>query len=271
MSADDIRVLDHGYVRLVRSWGSEEEIIEAARMSTGKGFLGWGPLECPSCDGRSTENRGCPQCKDTGKIPGDEKLLRYLWTHRHATPFEMAGLIFEVQAPIFIFREWRTHRTASQLDDIEIEPWQYSYNEQSARYVPLPDVNYRPSRERIMAGARETKNRQASGTVPLVVDAVDDWLHALDEAYAGLELTYHTGLAIGIPKEIARLVVPVGRYSRMRVSANLRNWLHFLGLRVATDAQWEMRQYAQAVATFVAETFPRTWLLFLDSQAEKQL
>src|SRR5690606_23323400 len=103
-----MKVLDHGYVRLVEAWGSDERIIEAARMSTGKGFLGWGP-------------------KEDGK-PGDEKLLRYLWEHKHATPFEMAGLVVEVQAPIFVFREWHRHRTQS-------------FSELSARYVPMPDLD----------------------------------------------------------------------------------------------------------------------------------
>src|SRR6185295_451000 len=97
-------VLDRGYVRLVDVWGSDRTIIEAARMSTGKGFLGWG---------------------DEGK-PGDEKLLRFLWENKHATPFEMAGATFEIEAPIFVFREWHRHRTQS-------------YNEMSARYTPLPD------------------------------------------------------------------------------------------------------------------------------------
>src|SRR5690606_17419484 len=122
-----MKVLDHGYVRLVEAWGSDERIIEAARMSTGKGFLGWGP-------------------KEDGK-PGDEKLLRYLWEHKHATPFEMAGLIVEVQAPIFVLREWHRHRTQS-------------FNELSARYVPMPDLDYMPTVERVLMPP-DGKNKQA--------------------------------------------------------------------------------------------------------------
>jgi len=86
---DQIKVLDHGYIKLVESWGSDERIIEAARMSTEKGFLGWG----------------------TPEKPGDEKLLGYLYKNKHMTPFEMSGWIIEVQAPIFVFREWHRHRT----------------------------------------------------------------------------------------------------------------------------------------------------------------
>lgn len=252
-------ILDHGYVRLVEFWGSDEQVIEAARMSTSKGFQGWGPMHGPECPRRQNLGAGLT-CDCT--TPGDEKLLKYLWDHKHATPFEMAGMIIEVQAPIFVFREWRTHRTASQFDDIEFELWHSAYSEMSARYTPLPDVNYRPTRERILEGASKTGNRQAMGLVPLVAAAVDDWLQALDAAYAGVEQTFQTGLALGIPKEIARVILPVGRYSRMRASANLRNWLAFLSLRLPSNAQEEIRVYATAVAELIAECFPRTYQLF---------
>src|SRR3990172_2230213 len=117
------RVLDAGYIELVEHWGSDERIIEAARMSTGKGFQGWDK---------------------------DEKLLAYLYNNKHATPFEMAGMVIEVKAPIFVFREWHRHRTQS-------------YNEMSARYIPLPDENYIPSVERLMM--RGGTNKQAHAVV----------------------------------------------------------------------------------------------------------
>src|SRR5436190_1143352 len=128
MMLEKIKVLDHGYLALVESWGSDERIVEAARMSTDKGFVGWG----------------------TSDAPGDEKLLKFLYENKHATPFEMGGLIVEVQAPIFVFREWHRHRTQS-------------YNELSARYTPLPDVNYVPTVDRLMVNAGTT-NKQA-GTI----------------------------------------------------------------------------------------------------------
>jgi thymidylate synthase (FAD) len=83
------KVLDNGYVELKDVWGSDERIIESARMSSGKGFLGWG----------------------TPEKPGDEKLLKYLWKNKHTSPFEQCGLTVEVQAPIMVFREWHRHRT----------------------------------------------------------------------------------------------------------------------------------------------------------------
>ena len=234
-----IDVLDHGYVQFVEAWGTgydgvhscqmgesddyEVGIIEAARQSTQGNFRGWGD---------------------------DHKLLKYLHDNGHATPFEFAGLVIEVQAPIFVFREWHRHRTQS-------------YNEMSARYAPLPDINYVPTISRMMIDGG--KNKQAGA----VADARD-----LTDGIAGLfrkqwtnfyetaEALYQDALANGVPKELARVVLPVGRYSRMRASANLRNWLSFLTLRMAPNAQWEIRQYAEAVGRCIQHAFPETWRLF---------
>lgn len=101
---DRITVLDHGYVELVEPWGSDEAIICAARMSTQKGFEGWGPnyrCSSPKCgeqvheDAREYGLNTCPACGsafEPNPKPGDEKLLRYLWENKHSTPFEMAGM-----------------------------------------------------------------------------------------------------------------------------------------------------------------------------------
>ena len=225
-----ISVLDHGYVKLIETWGSDERIVEAARMSTGKGFNGWG----------------------TPDAPGDEKLLAFLYSHKHMTPFEMGGLVIEVQAPIFVFREWHRHRTQS-------------YNEMSARYTPLPDVNYVPSVERLMINAGGS-NKQAgtvAGAEVLTPEAAADFQSALAVSYAASQQLYLGALKAGVPKELARVHLPVGRYSRMRASANLRNWLGFLTLRMDSAAQYEIRQYANAVGAIIRETFSRTWGLFV--------
>jgi len=120
-----------------------------------------------------------------------------------------------------------------------------------------------PTRERIIEGANKAAgNRQAQGLAPLNEEYIGDWLFELQNAYDECQRVYERGLEAGIPKEIARLPVPVARYSKMRASANLRNWLAFLTLRMAPDAQWEIRQYANAVGDIVKENFPRTWELF---------
>lgn len=210
-------------------WGSDEEIIKSARMSTGRGFNGWGTID----------------------RPGDERLLSYLYKHKHMTPFEMCGLTIEAKCPIFVFREWHRHRTQS-------------FNEMSARYIPLPDENYTPTTERCIPNPVDAKNRQAlpfGVNIPSPAE-VDTWLKSLNEAYQHAQRVYERGLDLGIPKELARLPVPVARYSCMRASANLRNWLQFLTLRMDVNAQWEIRQYANAVGDLIQQCFPRTWSLF---------
>jgi thymidylate synthase (FAD) len=141
-----------------------------------------------------------------------------------------------------------------------------SYNEMSARYIPLPDDNYAPSVERILVANQGTTNKQAQGSGKAVAegDALA-WLAKLDAAYVCAQEAYELGLALGVPKELARLSVPVGRYSAMRASANLRNWLGFLKLRCDSAAQWEIRQYANAVAGLVKAHFPRTHEVARDS------
>lgn len=231
----DSLVLDHGYVKFIESWGSDEAIICAARMSTSKSFLGWG----------------------TNEKPGDEKLLKYLYENKHSTPFEMAGLVIEVQAPIFCFREWHRHRTQS-------------YSELSARYTPLPDLNYVPTVERLLLNSKT--NKQA-GTIKDAKELTEAGAQAfreeLDRMYNLQEAMYQHSLRSGVPKELARIMLPVGRYSRMRASANLRNWMLFMTLRLAPGAQYEIREYAKAVAKILREIFPRTMELF-DAEAREQ-
>ena len=217
-------VLDQGYVQYVTHWGSEEGIIEAARMSTNKGFQGW---------------------------ESDAKLLSYLYRNKHMTPFEMAGLTIEVKAPIFVFREWHRHRVP------------FSYNEMSARYTPLPDENYRPTVNRCLLNSSTNKQAgTADGAGELTPQQALEWTMRLDALYVASQAVYEDGLALGIPKELARLACTVARYSRMRASSNLRGWLNFLELRQAENAQYEIRMYADAVAWTLRNLFPRTMELY---------
>lgn len=229
-----INLLDHGYVEFIEGWGhgksneAEAAIIEAARMSTGKGFNGW---------------------------EKDFKLLTFLYTHKHLTPFEMAGMTIEIEAPIVVFREWHRHRTQS-------------YNEMSGRYIQLPDVNYVPSIQRLMSSRQATTNKQAQGVADFEMTeatAASD-IEELREYYQHGQSLYDYLLSRGWPKELARLPVSVARYSRMRASANLRNWLAFLTLRMDPAAQWEIRQYAIAVGAIIQLKFPKTWELFVIDQ-----
>jgi thymidylate synthase (FAD) len=231
--SEAVQVLDHGYVRHVESWGRgdagepEAGIIEAARQSTQGSFRGW---------------------------ETDKKLLATLFNSnpQHATPFEFAGMVIETQAPIFVFREWHRHRTQS-------------YNEMSARYAPLPDLNYIPTVERIMIGAQATTNKQAgtiSGAEVITEFSAAMFRSELAATYQVAEERYQRALASGVPKELARCHLPVGRYSRMRASTSLRNWLAFLTLRMDPGAQWEIRQFANVVGDVIAREFPQTWALY---------
>lgn len=242
VATESIKVLDNGYVQLIEAWGTgiegvdkgldagypsdfEIAIIEAARMSTGRGFYNW---------------------------EADAKLLKYLYEHKHMTPFEMCGMTLEISAPIFVFREWHRHRTQS-------------YNEMSGRYIQLPNENYVPSVERVISGALKAgANKQAqsiSNFEPTEVSVEQDQ-EVLQAVYIHMQEAYEYLLSRGWPKELARCSTGVARYSRMRASANLRNWLQFLTLRLDPNAQWEIRQYAQAVADCIRLVFPRTWNLF---------
>lgn len=227
---ESIKVLDHGYVRYIEHLGygdagvDEAGIIEAARQSTQGSFRGW---------------------------ETDEKLLAYLFNSDHSTPFEFCELVIEVQAPIFVFREWHRHRSQS-------------FNEMSARYAPLPDLNYLPTIER--CHLTSPKNKQA-GTVKGADDLTNEfaksWLERQEILYKLIEQHYQDGLQNGIPKEIARIGLPVGRYSRMRAKANLRNWLAFITLRSDPNAQQEIQVYSRAIEQIVSQCFPRTYNLFL--------
>lgn len=258
-------LLDHGYISLVEHWGSDQMIIETARQSTDGAFKGWGPMEEDdlTCNGTGyvqlNADRApvaCPNCRGTGKKPGDEKLLRFLHEKKHSTPFEFAGLTIEVKAPLMVFREWHRHRVP------------FGYSEVSARYVALPNENYCPTIERIIEGAKKAgRNKQAQSVdnkIP-TEETVQWWLEKqLKYSYAVAQRAYEEGLSIGIPKELARLPVPVGRYSRMRATGNLRGWLGFMTLRMAPDAQEEIRVYANEVGEMVKLVFPRTWELFME-------
>ena len=250
-----IPVLNKGYVKLIDWMGTDEGLIEAARMSTGRGFEGWDPGEvCDSCrmrrgadgtDGVCFENKEENDHKWV-KIAGDQKLLAFLYANKHSTPFEMAELQIEVQAPIMVFREWMRHRTQS-------------YSERSARYTQMPNLHYVPAPERIQK--QSTANKQGSAEAFSPQDA-EGIIAAFKQGQETIYSNYEANLALGVAKEVARLNTPISRYSRMRAKTDLRNWLGFLLLRMAPSAQWEIREYAFAVAGIVKALWPRSYALF---------
>lgn len=280
-----IQVLDKGYVKYIGHMGSDESVIEAARMSTGKGFLGWyweedtfSDCVCEDCEThliRETlpsldeecchDVAVCTVCwgnniqslAEAGVEPErlgrkgakrDLTLLEYLYSNRHSTPFEMGDLCIEVKAPIFVFREWHRHRMQS-------------YNEFSARYSMMPNEHYVPELDRIQYQGKANK-QTSSGSLP-TADA-GNVIGLMTQEQALVYKDYEQFLEMGVSKEVARINTPVSRYSRMRAKTDLRNWLGFLSLRMEMGAQWEIRMYANAVASIVKKLFPRSFELFVE-------
>lgn len=212
-----VDVLDHGFVRLVDSMGSDLSVARAARVSYDGAW-------------RAGEDQG-----------SDTRLINYLWKNHHTTPFEAVTFTFEIHAPIFVFRQWHRHRT-------------WSYNELSARYRPLPEVFYLPDPEKI--GQQATKNKQGRETsdVPLVERMAE--VTALKEACAASFRTYNKLLDAGWPRELARSVLPVNTYSHMFATVDLLNLMKFLTLRCDAHAQYEIRVYADAMRDLARSVAP---------------
>ena len=183
----------------------------------------------------------------TGVDPVKDSATRdYLWRHAHATPFEMAVLQIEVQCPIFVAREWMRHRTQS-------------FNEFSGRYAEMPALQYVPAPERVQG--QSGLNKQGSGD-DLSDEVRKSFLESISTDQSTVREHYETYLEAGVARELARINLPLAQYTRFRAQANLRNWLHFLDLRLAENAQFEIRVYAQAVARLVQHLWPLTWETF---------
>ena len=211
-----IKLLNHGYVRLVESMGSDLSIIRSARVSY-------------NADWRTGE--------DAGK---DEKLIYYLMKNRHTTPFESVSFTFEVKAPIFVFRQWHRHRT-------------WSYNEISARYSELPEEFYIPDSSFI--GEQSATNKQArviSEEKKERATEVDAYQKHCQLSF----LLYKNLLSYGWPRELARSCLPVSTYSKMFATVNLHNLFHFLKLRLDPHAQYESRVYSEAILRLIQPKVP---------------
>lgn len=211
---DRREVLDHGHVRLVDHMGSDLSIVRAARVSYDAAW-------------RAGEDQG-----------SDERLIRYLWSHRHTTPFEAVTLTFEVHAPIFVFRQWHRHRT-------------WSFNELSARYRELPTEFYVP--EAAQVGSQSQNNKQ--GRTLDGADRQNDVALYVAECKNSFD-TYRKLIDAGWPRELARSVLPVSTYSTMFATVNLLNLFKFLTLRCDAHAQHEIRVYADAMAELIEGVAP---------------
>lgn len=209
-----IDCLDHGFVRLIDWMGSDLAISRAARVSY-----------------------------DAPPREEDAKLIAYLMKNRHSTPFEAVEFQFEVKAPIFVFRQWHRHRTAT-------------INELSARYRELPEEFYVP--RPIDVGQQSKDSKQAR--------VEDDSSHGKSRGEAAVFHiqrvceasfdTYRFLIGKGVPRELARMVLPLNTYSHMFWKTDLHNLFHFLTLRQHEHAQYEIRVFADAMLGLIRPVVP---------------
>lgn len=174
----------------------------------------------------------------------DKKLIHYLMKHKHETPFEHSVFQFHISCPLFVARQWFRHRIAS-------------YNERSGRYVEYEDEFYLPERLRLQAKS----NKQASefGEIP----DERELIQMIQETYDLIYERYKKLLAAGIARELARTILPLSLYTQFYWTINARSLMNFINLRADAGAQWEIRQYAEAIAQIFKMKMPWTWEAFV--------
>ena len=218
-------VLDHGFVRVVDYMGDDTSIVQAARVSYGKG---------------------------TKSVRNDEGLIRYLMRHRHSTPFEMCEIKFHIKLPIFVARQWIRHRTAN-------------VNEYSARYSMLDKEFYIPSPENLAAQSEINNQGRGDILTGEEAARVLEILKADSaRAYDNYENMISQDGQQGLARELARMNLPANIYTQWYWKVDLHNLLHFLRLRADAHAQYEIRVYAEEMCKIVADWVPFAYRAFED-------
>jgi thymidylate synthase (FAD) len=226
-------VLDHGFVRVIDYMGDDAAIVQAARVSYGRG---------------------------TRRVSEDAGLIRYLMRHRHSTPFEMCEIKYHVKLPIFVARQWIRHRTAN-------------VNEYSARYSILDREFYLPAPEHLAAQSAVNRQgrgevlagEEAARVLDLLRDdatrCYDHYVEMLNEDESGAP---RDPARQGLARELARMNLTLNTYTQWYWKIDLYNLLHFLSLRADAHAQYEIRAYAEAMLGTVAAWVPLAHQAFLD-------
>ena len=218
-------VLDHGFVRVIDYMGGDAAIVQAARVSYGRG---------------------------TRAVSDDAGLIRYLMRHWHSTPFEMCEVKFHVKLPIFVARQWIRHRTAN-------------VNEISARYSILDREFYIPAPEHLAAQARVNRQGRGDVLEGDEAQRVLDWLRDdATRAYDHYEAMLSQDGQQGLARELARMNLPANVYTQWYWKTDLHNLLGFLRLRADAHAQYEIRAYAEVMAQIVRDWVPAAWAAFED-------
>lgn len=228
-------ILDHGFVRLVDTMGDDKAIVDAARVSYGDG---------------------------TKTVSDDRNLIRYMVRHAHTSPLEMCEIKLHLKMPIFVARQWIRHRTAN-------------VNEISGRYSIMKDEFYVPKSENV--AIQSSTNNQGRGDninperAKDVIDLIDYANRAsyMDYKHLVTEGPFFNDFGDGcegyaVARELARVVLPLNTYTEFYWKIDLHNLLHFLRLRTDSHAQFEIREYANAIAEIVKEWVPLVWEAFED-------
>jgi thymidylate synthase (FAD) len=209
-------VLDHGFVRVVDYMGDDAAVVQAARVSYGRG---------------------------TRKVSEDRGLINYLMRHRHTTPFEMCEIKYHVKLPIFVARQWIRHRTAN-------------VNEYSARYSILDNEFYIPKPEHLAAQSKANRQGRdavlAGKEAARVFDILKKDAELIYEHYMEMLNEGDTGAPLdpersGLARELARMNLSLNFYTQWYWKTNLHNLMHFLSLRADAHAQHEIRVYAEVM------------------------
>lgn len=208
-----ITVLDKGFVSLVDHMGSDISVVNSARVSFGK---------------RTEELR-----------PRDEKLIKYLWEHKHSSPFRHATVQFHIKAPIFVLEQWMKHQVGC------------SWNRASLRYIEFEGDFHQPEFFRLQS----KDNKQGSfGELGIAQELEAQAI--FEKASLDSLASYHALLDKGVCKEQARCVLPVSLYTECYWTASLQALMHFLVLREDSHAQKEIQEYAKAIRQLVSPIFP---------------
>jgi thymidylate synthase (FAD) len=220
-------VLDHGFVRVIDYMGDDAAVVQAARVSYGKG---------------------------TKRVSEDRGLIQYLMRHRHTTPFEMCEIKYHVKLPIFVARQWIRHRTAN-------------VNEYSARYSILDNEFYLPAPEHLAVQSSANRQGRGEALAPdeaaRVLDllredamrAYRDYAFMLNEDEAGNVADEKRS---GLARELARMNLSLNFYTQWYWKTDLYNLLNFLSLRADAHAQYEIRVYAEAMIGTLERWVPMT-------------
>lgn len=235
---EPIKVLDHGFIRVIDYMGDDSAIVQAARVSYGRG---------------------------TKQVTQDRGLIRYLLRHWHTTPFEMCEIKLHVKLPIFVARQWIRHRTAN-------------VNEYSARYSILDKEFYIPSSANLAAQSalnRQGRGDILEGEEAVNVLKVlkNDAEHCYQHYIEMLNLNDQTDEVLnpnkkGLARELARMNIPLNFYTQWYWKIDLHNLLHFLNLRAESHAQYEIRAYAETMLDIVKKWVPITYEAFIDYRAK---